>query len=93
MKKTWEIKDPYASTDLLIKGSSIKEAIVNENINVILSFFVEDCDSLSVTEWGLSYCDKRNMVLLKVLYVSIKGDQKMELHIEAEPKDIFGIDT
>ena len=93
MKKTWEIKDPYTSTVLFIKGSSIKEAIVNENINVILSFFVEDCDSLSVTEWGLSYCGKRSKVLLEILYVSIKGDQKMELHIEAEPKDIFGSNT
>lgn len=93
MRKTWEIKDSRTNKVFSIKGSSIKEAIVNENINVILSFFIDDCDSLSVTEWGLSNCDKRNKVLLEILYVSKKVDQKMELHIEAEPKDIFGSDT
>ncbi|MDK8181745.1 hypothetical protein [Paenibacillus sp. UMB4589-SE434] len=49
MKKKWAIKDAHTSKVLFIEGSNIKAAVANENMFDILSFFVEDCDSLSVT--------------------------------------------
>ncbi|WP_195576293.1 hypothetical protein [Paenibacillus sp. 1001270B_150601_E10] len=72
MKKTWAIKDFHTNKVLFIEGSSIKAAIGNKHVHEILSCFVNDGDSTTVTEWGLSYCNKTNKVLLEILYLSKK---------------------
>lgn len=93
MKKTWAIKDIPSNKVLCIEGSSIKAAIGNKHIQEILRYFVDDGDSISAIEWGLSHCNKTHKVELEMLYLSKEGEQTITLYIDAEPEDIFGSDS